>query len=459
MKDYNKNMTGRLKCGEYSQGAILVVDDDPGLLKLYRKILKGYPEAVYFSDGVEALDFIAEAGFIGLAFVDYFLPGASGLKIVEDLKRKFPGSDVIVITGLDDVQAAVKAIRAGAANYMVKPFKSAELLAIVERNRESQRLRRENEALRGLLRDRGRRGAVIGASPGIRRVLEMVEAAAPLDATVLLLGETGTGKDLLARLIHRESPRAARPFINADLSALNERLIESDLFGHEKGAFTGAWETHRGKFERAEGGTIFLNEIGTLGLNGQQKLLRVLEDREMERVGGSGTLKVDVRVIAAASSNLEKDAASGLFRADLLYRLNMFTIRIPPLRERREDIPLLIEHFLRVHCAKYERTCPVPSSLLIEQMTGHSWPGNVRELENTVERAVIAGDFSVLNFSVFSPASVGKESRRLETLEKEAILVALQETSANIARAARKLGISRSTLYGKLKKHGISGSV
>ncbi|HPJ73129.1 MAG TPA: sigma-54 dependent transcriptional regulator, partial [bacterium] len=277
-----------------------------------------------------------------------------------------------------------------------------------------------------------------------------------LDATVLILGETGTGKDLLARFIHAHSERARNCFVVTDLSALNERLIESELFGHEKGAFTGAHERRVGKFERASGGTIFLNEIGNLSQGAQQKLLRVLEDRKMERVGGDVTISVDIRIVAATSTDLEGDTARGTFRPDLLYRLNVFTITIPPLRERREDIPLLIDYFLKLHCARYGRPRLAPPPAAIERLLDYPWPGNVRELKHALERAVIAGDFNRLFLDAGSgPHRKTSAGKSLAEIERERIESVLQLTSGNLARAARELGISRSTLYGKLKKYGI----
>ncbi|HOO78710.1 MAG TPA: sigma-54 dependent transcriptional regulator [bacterium] len=440
----------------FPQGLILVVEDDPAGIRLYRKILANYPEAVFFGDGSEAARFIETAGLISLAFVDFILPGESGLELVAELNRRFPQAEVFMITGLDDIQTAVKAVKAGAANYLLKPFRVSEMRTIVERNRRREQMRLENLDLQRLLEAKDREPVLVGRSHGIRKVREMALSVAPLDATVLILGETGTGKDLLARFIHAHSERARSGFVIADLSALNERLIESDLFGHEKGAFTGAHERRVGKFERASGGTIFLNEIGNLSLGAQQKLLRVLEDRKMERVGGDVTISVDIRIVAATSTDLEGDTARGTFRPDLLYRLNVFTITIPPLRERREDIPLLIDYFLKLHCARYGRPRLAPPPAAIERLLDYPWPGNVRELKHALERAVIAGDFNRLFLDAGSgPHRKTSAGKSLAEIERERIESVLQLTSGNLARAARELGISRSTLYGKLKKYGI----
>jgi DNA-binding NtrC family response regulator len=441
---------------------ILVVEDDEATRKLYRRVLSGYRNVLFLKNGEEALDAISRVEEVSLGLIDFGLPGVSGLDVIRELKRVFPGAEAVVITGLDDVRAAVKSIQAGANNYITKPFNSAEIEALVARNQEKSRLREEVERLRYVLDARGRTVMVVGKSKAMRRVMETVESIAVLDTTVLILGETGTGKDLLARAIHEKSSRSRKPFVVTDCAALSENLIESELFGHEKGAFTGASDLRVGKFERAQGGTIFLNEIGMLSWAAQAKLLRVLQEGEIERLGGNKTIKVDVRVIAATSSDLEALIEKDKFQKALFYRLNTVTLYLPPLRERMEDLPLLVDLFLKRYTGKYGKKMSGPDEAAYNALYNYGWPGNIRELKHAVERAVVLARSPQIRVGDLPPVlqekKTGRRARltaaaKLNELERESIAAALAESGFNLSRAAKILGIARSTLYSKLKKH------
>ena len=380
---------GKTANNQMSASQILVVEDDPRVLELYRRVLTDFKDVAYLDHGDKAVEFIRKAEDISLALVDFNLPGASGLEIIKEMKTNFPAAEIVVVTGIDEVDNAVESIRAGAANYITKPFDPDRIAAIAAKNREKEELRREVSRLRRRL-DAGKEGVMItGQSRPMRRILDTVESISGLDPIVLIMGETGTGKDLLARVVHEQSSRSDQPFIVTDCAVLSERLIESDLFGHEKGAFTDARSQRKGKFERADGGTLFLNEIGTLSSPAQAKLLRVIEDGELERLGGSDTIKVDVRVIAATNEDLEVEVERGNFRSDLFYRINTVILNLPPLRERLEDIPLLSRFFLEQYCRRYSKPVEGIDDEVYDAFYSYSWPGNIRELENVIDRAVI----------------------------------------------------------------------
>jgi len=454
----------KIKHTDSPGGGILVVDDDPVILDLYRRLLKKYPRVLYAATGTEALQLIREADDITVALIDFDLPGASGLEVIRELKKTFPGAEEVVVTATYDVQAAVESIKAGAARYITKPFNAGEILSLIDQNMERQQLREELALVKEQMREKGRSFMVVGKSKGMRQLMDLVESTALIDTTVLILGETGTGKDLLARVIHEQSSRAQKPFVVTDCAVLSERLIESDLFGHEKGAFTGARDLRRGKFERADSGTIFLNEICTLPLESQAKLLRVIEDGEMERVGGNATLKVNVRVIAASNTDLEEAVNEGKFRRDLFHRLNVITLYLPPLRERREDIPLLVDHFLSIYAGKFGKEDCSFAEDAYDALFDYSWPGNIRELENAVERAVITAQPPRITVANLPPLifqgreKSGDQNRRsLILAENEETLIreALTKSGSNLSRAADELGIARGTLYSKMKKYGL----
>ncbi len=443
---------------------ILVVEDDPEIMNLYRRVLKKYPDVIYVASGTDAIEVVHGDREIGLALVDFNLPGTNGIEVIRELKRTFPAAESVVVTARDDIQSAVEAIKAGAIRYITKPFDVEDILYLVDQNREKEDLRAEVEELRRRVYTAGDTFMVVGKSKAMHQVIELAENAAGLDATVLILGETGTGKDILARVIHEKSPRAGQPFIITDCAVLNERLIESDLFGHKKGAFTGAVESRKGKFERAQGGTIFLNEIGTMPPAAQAKLLRVLESGELERVGGESTITVDVQVIAATNTDLEIAVKDGSFRADLFYRLNVITLHLPPLRERMEDIPLLTESFLSVYGKKYGKTGLRLNEEAFQIFFSYSWPGNIRELEHTIERAVIIAREPVITaadlprmLSMDGGEKDGKDSGPTTLAENEKSLIrnALDKSNYNISQAAEILDVARGTLYSKMKKYGI----
>ncbi|MDP8236021.1 MAG: sigma-54 dependent transcriptional regulator [Candidatus Erginobacter occultus] len=443
---------------------ILVVDDDPRILNLYRRLLADYPGGLYAATGTEALEMIDGAADIDLALIDFDLPGASGIEVVEKMKRTFPRAEVVVVTAIYDVQAAVESIQAGAARFITKPFQAEDILNLAEKILKEHRLRKELAGIKLRLGKEGRSFMVVGKSKEMRRAMDLVESTSGLDVTVLILGETGTGKDLLARVIHENSPRAEGPFVITDCAVLREQLIASDLFGHQKGAFTGASELRKGKFERADGGTIFLNEIGTLPGEAQAKLLRVLEAGEIERVGGNCPIPVDVRIIAATNRNLESAVEEGSFRRDLFHRINVVTLYLPPLRDRLEDIPILSEHFLAQAAKKLGKKGLRIDEEVYRIFFSYPWPGNIRELENTIERAAITARGEKITSDNLPPLLLkgtekgeepGLKSRRLDENEADLIRRALKESEGNISRAAEILGIARGTLYSKMKKHGI----
>ncbi len=443
---------------------ILVVEDEERTLDLYRRVLSDFEDVLYAPDGNRALEMIEESDNIGLALIDFNLPDISGLEIIGKVKDKFPRAEINVVTGVDEVEAAVESIKAGADKYITKPFDSDRIRKIAADNREKQALRREVRRLREELGTGKETVMITGRSRRMRRIMDTVESISGLDPTVLIQGETGTGKDLLARVIHEKGSRSHSSFVVTDCAVLSERLIESDLFGHEKGAFTDARQSRRGKFERAAGGTIFLNEIGTLSDPAQTKLLRVIENGEMERLGGSETLRVDVRVIAASNRDLEVEVERGNFRSDLFYRINTVTLELPSLRERTEDIPLLAEFFLEKYCRRYDKAIKEIDEEVFSVFFSYSWPGNIRQLENVIERAVItaSGDrITIREIGQLLPESgtekkgEGSGGLSLEKNEKRLIRTALKKSGYNLSRAARSLQVARSTLYSKMEKHGI----
>jgi len=449
---------------EKFESSILVVEDDPGVITIYRRLLGKYPHVIYADSGTRALELIQEAGNISLGLIDFNLPGANGLEVIRELRRSFPNAEKVVITAMDDVQAAVESIKAGATRYITKPFNSREIISLVERNQEKERLKARVDELSSLLYRTERSFMVVGKSKAMHQLMELTDSVSGMDVTILILGETGTGKDLLARVIHEKSGRAEKPFVITDCAVLTEKLIESDLFGHQKGAFTGAHELRKGKFERADGGTIFLNEIDTLPLEAQTKLLRILEDGEMERVGGSAAIRVNVRVIAASNRNLEIAVDEGLFRRDLFHRLNLVTLYLPPLKERREDIPILVKHFLAIYSEKYGKEDCSLDEATYEILFSYPWPGNIRELENMIERAVITAKNPVITVKNLPPLllsskrhSPGKAGEIMTMAESEEDLIreALKKSESNLSRAAELLGIARGTLYSKMRKYGI----
>jgi two-component system NtrC family response regulator len=445
---------------------ILVIDDDESLRRVleYNLAQEGYA-VLTAGSGEQGLELLKKEG-ADLVVTDVRMPGMDGLQVLEGVHKLDPNIQVIILTAFGTIETAVEAMKAGAFHYISKPFNRDELKLTIKKALQLKELERENVALRQELTERAGLETVIADSPQMAQVLELVVRVAPTETTVLILGESGTGKELIARAIHGSSPRARGPFIAVNCAAIPENLLESELFGHVKGAFTGAIRDRVGKFEAAEGGTIFLDEIGEMRPELQVKILRVLEERTLERVGDNRLIRVDVRVLAATNKDLTKAIQAGEFREDLYYRLNVVPLQIPPLRERREDIRPLAQHFLK-RLGASPRLSIAPDAF--RALETYEWPGNVRELENALERAMIfqRGDLITLADlpeTVRAPKtreaaavsmSLPESGLSLEKVEKELILRALQKHDWNQSRAARYLGITRHTLLYRIEKHNI----
>jgi two-component system, NtrC family, response regulator HydG len=440
-----------------TQGKLLIVDDElsvrDSLAKWFRE--EGY-EIGTAENANDALTRLAEQRW-DLALVDIKMHGTDGIELQRRMHEVDPELLVIIMTGYASVETAVTALKNGAYDYVTKPLDPDEIAHLVKNALGHKRTAQENVLLRETVAEIARPGELIGQSTAMRKIFDAIETVGPTDATVLVTGESGTGKELVARAIHQASPRRFHPLVVIHCGALTETLLESELFGHEKGAFTGAQYRKKGKFEIAEGGTVFLDEIGDITLKTQTDLLRVLQEREITRVGGNQIIKVDFRCIAATNKDLEKLIEEGKFRPDLFYRLNVFRIELPPLRSRRDDIPVLVDHFVRKFSLamnkRITRVTPAAMNLLQQQ----PWLGNVRELENAVERAMVVGQEPELREQdfIFKPQSVSNgSSKTLEDMERAHILRVLEECGGNQSRAAELLDIDRVTLYHKLKKYG-----
>jgi DNA-binding NtrC family response regulator len=435
---------------------LLIVDDEQivrdSLSKWFRE--EGYQVGTAES-ATEALTRLAERQW-DVALVDIKMPGTDGIELQRRLADVNPGLIVIIMTGYASVESAVQALKNGAYDYVTKPFDPDDIAHVVRNALSHRHAQQESVRLREAVVEVTRPAELIGKSAVMRRVFEAIETVAPTDATVLITGESGTGKELVARAIHAASVRRYNPLVVIHCGALTETLLESELFGHEKGAFTGAQYRKKGKFEVAEGGTIFLDEVGDISLRMQTDLLRVLQEHQITRVGGNVPIQVDFRCIAATNKNLETLIEEGKFRPDLFYRLNVFHIEIPPLRERREDIPLLVDHFVRKFSMAMNKRILriVPDAMALLQQ--HDWPGNVRELENAVERAMVVAhepELRVEDFTLKLRQPNGGP-RTLEDIERAHILKVLEECGGNQTRAAEVLDIDRVTLYNKLKRYG-----
>jgi DNA-binding NtrC family response regulator len=440
-----------------TQGKLLIVDDElsvrDSLAKWFRE--EGY-EIGTAENANDALTRLAEQRW-DAALVDIKMHGTDGIELQRRMHEVDPELLVIIMTGYASVETAVAALKNGAYDYVTKPLDPDEIAHLVKNALAHKRAAQENVLLRETVAEVARPGELIGQSSAMRKIFDAIETVGPTDATVLVTGESGTGKELVARAIHQASPRRYHPLVVIHCGALTETLLESELFGHEKGAFTGAQYRKKGKFEIAEGGTVFLDEIGDISLKTQTDLLRVLQEREITRVGGNQIVKVDFRCIAATNKDLEKLIEEGKFRPDLFYRLNVFRIELPPLRSRRDDIPALVDHFVRKFSLamnkRISRVTPAAMNLLQQQ----PWLGNVRELENAVERAMVVGQEPELREQdfIFKPQSVSNgSSKTLEDMERAHILRVLEECGGNQSRAAEILDIDRVTLYHKLKKYG-----
>jgi len=445
------------------KGKILIVDDETVVRDSLDRLFadEGF-ETRAAASGREALERLSPGEF-DVALIDIRMPGMDGMELQGRLHQADPELMVIIMTGYATVETAVQALKKGAWDYIVKPIDPDELVHLVTKALDHRGARREVTRLRENMQEIFPKTELIGRSPAMKRVAELVEMVAPADATVLITGESGTGKEVVARAIHSNSPRRNMPMVVIHCGALTETLLESELFGHERGAFTGAQFRRKGKFEVADGGTVFLDEISDISLRTQSDLLRVLQEKEIVRVGGAQPVKVDFRCIAATNRSIEDLVKAGTFRPDLYYRLNVFAINIPPLRERREDIPLLVDYFLRRFCASTNREAPRISPAAIDSLMAHDWPGNVRELENAVERALVVGRNGEIGPAHFAlgvrSEALGSGGRTLDEVERAHIEKVVSECESNLSRAARVLGIDRTTLYHKLKRYRATDEV
>jgi DNA-binding NtrC family response regulator len=445
---------------------ILVVDDQVNMLTLFQRVLgkEGY-EVVTASSGEEGLKQL-EAEWFDLVISDLKLPGYDGLELLRKVKEFNPTTPFILLTAYGTVDLAVKAMKEGAYDYLSKPVNNEEMKLVVKKALELHRLTREVERLKAEREFEGDFKNVIGRSRPMKNLFRLVKQVANSQTTILIYGESGTGKELIARSIHQQSPRRERPFVAIDCGAMPETLLESELFGHVRGAFTGAISNKKGLFEEAHGGTLLLDEIGDTTPAFQSKLLRVLQESEIRPVGSNKSIKVDVRVIAATNKDLMKAVKEKTFREDLYYRLAVVPIRIPPLRERREDIPFLVDHLIRKCCERSGQEPKRISAKALKLVVDYPWPGNVRELENLVERAVLMSSGPEINPEVlFQELAAGRDASEplhqatkaaVEMVEKEKILEATFKARGIRSRAAKLLGISRTALYNKLKRYNLT---
>ncbi len=449
---------------------VLIVDDDPGHRATLRTILGSLSYLVdEADDGSKAVEKVRQRPF-DLILMDVRMTVMDGIEALRQIKRYNPAIPVLIMTAYSSVESAVEALKAGAYDYLTKPLDFEALKITIDRAIEHTRLKAENKALKRKIYSTFNIEDIIGKSPPMKELTDMLAVVAPSEATVLITGGSGTGKELIAKAIHFNSNRREGPLVTVNCAALAETLLESELFGHEKGAFTGADKRRDGRFMHANKGTIFLDEIGEMSPMMQAKLLRVIQDRKIQRVGGDKTIQVDVRIVAATNRDLDEDVSSGKFREDLYYRLNVVHLIVPPLKDRLEDIPLLAQHFLNNYAEKNRKRIKGFTPLAMDMLLKYDWPGNVRELENAVERAVIlvTGDYiseKELPLTITRPyiretrtANLGPAIDRLQSLEdieKVAILSALASAGGNKSEAARKLKITRRTLYKKLQKFGV----
>lgn len=456
------------------RASILVVDDEPLVRELLSEVVTSERhQVICANDGSTAIQ-TAKSMPIDVALIDLQLPGLDGFAVLQEVVRINPATVAVMITGYGTIDAAVKAMKAGAFDFITKPFSAETAVAVMNKAIAFQRLRRENQQLRKAVREHHRHEHVVGDSDAMRRVVDLVAKIADSDSTVLIQGESGTGKEVIARMLHFNSSRCNRPLVPVNCGAIPEHLMESELFGHEKGAFTGASHTRIGRFELAHGGTIFLDEVAELPLPLQVKLLRVLQERCFERIGGTKTITVDVRIIAATNQDLEQAVRERRFREDLYYRLNVIPIHMPPLRERRSDIPLLVDHFIALLNRTKHTAVTGMDADAIRALTSYHWPGNIRELENLVERLVVlkkSGTISLTDlperivprsFETREKETVvgfGQQGinlvRELERFENRLIVEALRQAKGVTSKAAQLLQVNRTTLVEKLKRKGL----
>ncbi|HMH49376.1 MAG TPA: sigma-54 dependent transcriptional regulator [Candidatus Acidoferrum sp.] len=448
------------------RGSVLVVDDEEGVRDAMRLILEDNCDILEARDGAGAIE-ILRSQDVDVVMLDQRMPGEAGMTILPRIHALDPTIVVILATAVRDISTAVEAMRLGAYDYVVKPFDVDGILVLVQRALDKRALERQALRVRATPGDRTFHG-MVGRHPEMARIYQLIVQIAETPATVLVTGESGTGKELVARAIHQRSPRAGQPFVAVNVAAIPESLVESELFGHEKGAFTGAHARKLGKFELAHGGTIFLDEIGSLRLDLQTKLLRALQEREIERLGGLRPVVIDVRVLAATNVNLRQAVRQGAFREDLYYRLNVVPLHVPPLRERREDIPFLVEHFVHRFARECQRRMDGVSAGALAVLTRYDWPGNVRELENVIHRAVVLASGPVVMLRDVPPeVAVPDTGTRLaedtrlplreacEQFERQYVLRVLERVQWNVSRAARLLGVHRNTVLTKLSAWNI----
>ena len=457
------------------RGTVLVVDDEEGVRASVRAILEETCDVLEAANGAQALE-VMKAQEIDLVMLDQRMPGEAGIDVLPRIKAADPSTVVVIATAVRELRTAVEALKRGAYDYLTKPFDVDDILMLAQRALDKRALEREVLYLRSALaggapESGGVAGSferMVGRHPEMARIYQLITQIATTPITVLITGESGTGKELVARAIHARSERRGQPFVAVNVAAIPEALVESELFGHEKGAFTGAHAKKLGRFEMAHGGTVFLDEIGTLRLDLQAKLLRVLQEREIERLGGVRPVPVDVRILAATNVNLKSAVRARAFREDLYYRLNVVPIHVPPLRERREDIPALVEHFVRKIARECNRDVRGASAGALEVLTRYDWPGNVRELENVLHRAVVLARSPVIHLQdvpldVAMPETgsrLGEDTspplrEAMEQFERQYILRVLEGTGWNVSRAARRLGVHRNTVLTKLSGWGI----
>jgi two-component system NtrC family response regulator/two-component system response regulator HydG len=443
---------------------ILVVDDEVNARQALKSLLtdEGF-EVAEAGDGEEALQKLDSFGPAAV-LTDVRMPKMDGLTLLKKAREAGSDATFVVMTAFGSIEMAVDAMKAGAESYLVKPLDVKAVLVVLEKALEKRRLTRDTAQLRERVRERFSFPNIVGESPELQAVFEVIKQAAPTKATVLILGESGTGKELVAQALHEESPRKDKPFIKVNCAALSESLLESELFGHEKGSFTGAIGRKEGRFELSDGGTLFLDEVGEISPSLQIKLLRVLQTREFERVGGTTTLKVDVRLVAATNKDLAAEVKAGRFREDLYYRLNVVAVTLPSLRQRKGDIPALVSHFIQKYSGSYGKTVKGLAPGTLNALLNHSWPGNVRELENAVERAVVLTKGSELTADDLPPSIRGPRPRdvphgslipgaTMAEIEREAILRTMEMVNGSTARCAEVLGISVRKVQYRLKEY------
>jgi two-component system response regulator HydG len=446
-----------------TRGRVLVADDDAGARSGLAALLRseGF-EVDLAEDGERALARLQETA-PDVLVTDLHMPGLNGIQLLEQAKEAIPELVVVLVTAFADVDTAVQAMQKGAEHYLTKPVQTDELLVVIDRALERRSLEHEATQLRTRLKERLSFGSIIGSSPAMQAVFDVIEQVAPTKASVLITGESGTGKELVAQAVHQNGPRSKAPFIKLHCAALAETILESELFGHEKGAFTGAVGRREGRFKQADGGTLFLDEIGEISPAIQVKLLRFLQERTFERVGGNETLKVDVRIIAATNRDLQAEVAAGKFREDLFYRLNVVNVEMPPLRARPSDLLPLATHFLERFAKDNGKRIEGFADDAIERIGAYRWPGNVRELENVMERAVVLCDGAKLT-AKHLPAGVGSSARTgvripgstMDEIERHAILTTLEACGGRTAQAAQMLDISIRKIQYKIHEYGIS---